>query len=102
MIALLLAGALSLSTPDVTCRVRDKAGKVVRSMSRRNAFMRATGYPNGRPGWIVDHLVSLQCGGCDLASNMTWQTVAEAKAKDRWEGQCSSWWDGTNVRRMAR
>jgi hypothetical protein len=27
----------------------------------------------------------LGCGGPDAVSNMQWQTVAGAKAKDRWE-----------------
>ncbi len=27
----------------------------------------------------------LACGGVDAPSNMAWQSVAEAKAKDKWE-----------------
>jgi hypothetical protein len=49
--------------------------------------MRMTGYPNGGPGYVVDHIVPLKRGGCDCPSNMQWQTVQEAKAKDRWESQ---------------
>jgi hypothetical protein len=30
-----------------------------------------------------------RCGGPDAPSNMQWQTTAEAKAKDRVEGECS-------------
>jgi hypothetical protein len=37
------------------------------------------------PGYVIDHVVALVCGGPDEASNMQWQTTAEAKAKDRWE-----------------
>jgi hypothetical protein len=33
----------------------------------------------------VDHVVPLACGGADAPSNMQWQTIAEAKAKDRKE-----------------
>jgi hypothetical protein len=29
--------------------------------------------------------VPLACGGADVVENMQWQTVGEAKAKDRWE-----------------
>jgi hypothetical protein len=29
------------------------------------------------------------CGGPDAVSNMQWQTIAEAKTKDRWEGGCA-------------
>jgi hypothetical protein len=37
------------------------------------------------PGWVVDHVVPLCAGGADDPGNMQWQTVAEAKAKDREE-----------------
>ena len=37
------------------------------------------------PGWIKDHIVALCKGGADAVWNMQWQTVAEAKAKDKWE-----------------
>lgn len=47
--------------------------------------MTSTGYPHGRPGYVIDHKVPLACGGADSPSNMQWQTVAEAKAKDRTE-----------------
>ena len=35
------------------------------------------------PGWIVDHKHPLCAGGIDHHSNMQWQTVYEAKVKDR-------------------
>ena len=45
-----------------------------------------TGRPTGAcPGYIKDHIRALDCGGPDSVANMQWQTVAEAKAKDRWE-----------------
>lgn len=37
------------------------------------------------PGWVIDHIDPLACGGPDAPSNMQWQTVADAKAKDKWE-----------------
>ena len=37
------------------------------------------------PGWIKDHIVALCKGGADAVWNLQWQTVAEAKAKDKWE-----------------
>ena len=59
--------------------------KTKRSAAARRAFMRQTGYPKGRPGYVIDHIIPLACGGKDAPSNMAWQTVAEAKAKDKWE-----------------
>lgn len=37
------------------------------------------------PGWVIDHIEPLACGGADAPANMQWQTVEEAKHKDRWE-----------------
>jgi 5-methylcytosine-specific restriction endonuclease McrA len=34
---------------------------------------------------VIDHVVPLSRGGADAPSNMQWQTVREAKAKDKWE-----------------
>jgi hypothetical protein len=64
---------------------RDTDGRIQRSAAARHAFARRTGFPNGRPGYIIDHVVPLACGGADGQTNMQWQTVAEAKAKDRTE-----------------
>lgn len=46
----------------------------------------ATAKPRGAcPGYVVDHVVPLSCGGVDAPSNMQWQTRADAAAKDRLE-----------------
>lgn len=64
---------------------RDKNGKIKRSASVKRDFMKQTGYPNGRKGYVVDHIIPLYKGGCDCPSNMQWQTIEDAKAKDKWE-----------------
>jgi hypothetical protein len=64
---------------------RDERGRIQRSAAARHAFARQTGYPGGRPGYVVDHIKPLACGGADAPSNMQWQTVAEGKAKDKIE-----------------
>lgn len=37
------------------------------------------------PGWVVDHAWPLCAGGPDSASNLQWQTRADALAKDKVE-----------------
>ncbi len=37
------------------------------------------------PGYVIDHITALACGGADDPSNMQWQSAAEGKAKDKWE-----------------
>ena len=64
---------------------RDRHGRIRRSEAAKRDFERETGYPHGRPGYVVDHIVPLACGGADDPSNMQWQAVAEAKDKDKWE-----------------
>lgn len=62
-----------------------------RDPAQRRAFQREHPCPStGRtwgacPGYVVDHVQALKHGGRDHPSNMQWQTVEEAKAKDRWE-----------------
>jgi len=64
---------------------RDKNGRIIRSESAKREFEKMTGYPHGRPGYVVDHIIPLKRGGADAPSNMQWQTIAEGKAKDKWE-----------------
>ena len=57
----------------------------MRSQSAKDDFMRRTGYPHGRSGYVVDHIVPLCAGGVDAPSNMQWQSVEAARVKDRQE-----------------
>ncbi len=76
---------LILSTPSYSkCGVPTTP----RGDKARLEFMRQTGYPHGRPGWIVDHIFALCKGGKDEPANMQWQTVKDAKKKDRIECDC--------------
>ena len=46
----------------------------------------STGLTSGAcPGWVKDHIKPLACGGPDTPSNVQWQTIRNAKAKDKWE-----------------
>lgn len=70
---------------------RDADGRIKRSQTAKNRFKRLHPCPaNGRrsgacPGYVIDHIVALACGGADEPGNMQWQTAAAAKAKDKWE-----------------
>jgi hypothetical protein len=62
-----------------------------RSTAAKDAFKRENPCPStGRgsgpcPGYVIDHVKPLACGGADEPFNMQWQTDAEGKAKDKWE-----------------
>ncbi len=66
-------------------------GRIKRSEAAKDAFKRShpcpsTGRSSGScPGYVVDHVKALACGGADSPSNMQWQTTAAAKAKDKVE-----------------
>ena len=64
---------------------RDRQGRIKRNSEKRQQFLDQTGYPDGRKGYVVDHVKPLYRGGADAPSNMQWQTIDAAKAKDRIE-----------------
>lgn len=73
---------------------RDASGDIYRSYAVRAAFVRAhpcpvTGQTTGPcPGWQVDHVIPLACGGCDAVNNMQWlpETIKTQKGgKDGFE-----------------
>lgn len=46
----------------------------------------ATGRTSGScPGYVIDHIQPLACGGAHSPENLQWQTKADAAAKDKWE-----------------
>ncbi len=65
--------------------------RIKRSQSAKVAFKHqhpflSTGSPRGPcKGYVIGHIVPIACHGADAPSNMQWQTVADAKAKDKWE-----------------
>lgn len=76
----------------LACALPVMATPIHRSTKAINDFKRthacpATGVASTKPckGYVIDHIVPLACLGPDAPSNMQWQTVAAAKAKDKWE-----------------
>ena len=84
-------GSSSASRNRAVDSTRDKHGRIKRSAFAKHEFMLShpcpvTGRTTGKcPGYIIDHVNPLACGGPDAPSNMQWQTQADAKAKDKWE-----------------
>lgn len=66
----------------------DERGRIEPSEAARKEFMKQTGYPDGRPGYVVVPVMPLECGGADDPSNMQWQTAEEASTKDKMEADC--------------
>src|ERR1700722_4877615 len=92
--ALLISTALLLQAGQRcdTCE-RTASGRIRRSATARRQFRRSHPCPatllaaGPCPGYVIDHIIALKCGGPDKPSNMQWQTRAKARVKDRWERQ---------------
>jgi hypothetical protein len=76
--------------------VRLADGSIKRSSSVLNAFRKvhpcpSTGLTTGAcPGWAMDHVIPLACGGCDAVYNLQWlpeaiKNTSAKYSKDRWE-----------------
>ena len=61
---------------------RNPGGEITRKSSVRTAFRKwhhcpVTGQLTGPcNGWEIDHVIPLECGGCDAVSNMQWLPIA--------------------------
>jgi len=70
---------------------RDSEGHIKRSEEAKNDFKASHPCPaNGNtkgscPGYVIDHINPLACGGADSPINMQWQTIEAGKNKDKWE-----------------
>jgi hypothetical protein len=76
--------------------VRDADGSIHRSSKPLTAFKKkwacpSTGAHTGAcPGWAIDHVIPLACGGADAIYNMQWmpdagKSCAADYCKDRYE-----------------
>lgn len=100
-LAMWVTTVFSAPDPMVEIRVggivgRGTDGAIRRSQAVVRAFRKqwacpATGQTSGPcPGWAVDHVIPLACGGVDAIYNMQWlplelKSAADNGAKDRFE-----------------
>lgn len=64
---------------------RDSRMRIARSQGALKIFKALNPKPAGCKPCIIDHIVPLYKGGADEPENLQWQTVEQAKAKDRVE-----------------
>ena len=76
---------------------RDANGTIIRSSAVLREFKKLHPCPNPDetrcPGWQIDHVIPLVCGGCDTIMNLQWMPVeiktcalsTGVPCKDRWE-----------------
>ena len=80
--------ALAMVVNAGTAEAKIKRSSLAKAEFKREQPCPSTGSPRGAcPGYIIDHVIPLCAGGADAPSNMQWQTVMNAKAKDRDERQ---------------
>lgn len=81
--AFILIAACALSTGASAGYARDK--KVLRAFVNQQACPATGLHRLPCPGYVIDHINPLACGGPHSVENLQWQTREDAKAKDKWE-----------------
>lgn len=83
-IALLCASALH--SPTSAAASLDTRNLKAEALFRLANPCPATGVSNGPcKGYVIDRIIPVICGGVEEPANMQWQTLAEAREKDKWE-----------------
>lgn len=100
LLALFVLPAIAFAATDAricgTEPVRNADGRIHRSKAVLRAYQKihpcpSTGRTTGKcPGWSLDHVLPLACGGCDSIENLQWlknsiKSCPGTWCKDRWE-----------------
>ena len=89
LLSLIIAGAVVFPVAPIAAK-EYRSREVTREFQREHPCP-STGKTRGAcPGYRKDHIKALACGGPDTVSNLQWQTIADAKAKDQWERKACS------------
>ena len=84
-LAMILFTAVCSVTP-ITSYARQERSEKAKDSFKYSHPCPSNGNKHGAcPGYVIDHITALACGGADDPSNMQWQSVAEGKAKNKWE-----------------
>lgn len=83
LFAIIFIAFCAMNTANSAEYIRSK--KVLRSFVNQQACPATGLHRLPCPGYVIDHIKTLACGGADAVENLQWQTREEAKAKDRWE-----------------
>jgi hypothetical protein len=84
--ALILIAALALIADASEAAAREHRSREVAREFQHEHPCPSTGLTSGPcPGYRKDHIIPLACGGPDRVGNLQWQTIPDARAKDRWE-----------------
>ena len=83
LLIMLLLNLLLFSTSSFAVENRDPAQ--VRLFKKTNICPSTHKFSQKCPGYVVDHIQAIDCGGLDAPSNMQYQTIADGKAKDKIE-----------------
>jgi hypothetical protein len=51
----------------------------------RKDFMKQSGHPDGRPGYVIEFNVPLESGGRYSADNMNWVKIEDARKNEKWD-----------------
>jgi hypothetical protein len=74
-----------LKNVDFEVPFKDKSNRVIQSTSARREFLVKSGYPKGRIGHVIDHIVPIEKGGADVVGNLYWASYKEAREKETWD-----------------
>src|SRR5690242_4054321 len=85
-LAAVLIASLVIAVPSADAK-QHRSSSAKHEFQHLNPCPSTGGVRGSCPGYIIDHIVPLCAGGPDRPSNMQWQTVQEAKKKDRLERQ---------------
>jgi hypothetical protein len=77
---------LALSTSSAPGATNARVSRIAEAQFRLANPCPVTGQSQGAcTGYVIDRVIPLACGGPEDPDNMRWLTIAEAKAKAKWE-----------------